>query len=126
MKRDVISEQQADDALRAHGGQNKAERLAWFRRQGVGAFIHMSVDVQLGMVISHNLINANDTYCTRYFDELPRTFSPTCFDAVAWARFLKVIGMRYVVLTNKHHNGFCMGIRKQPTGILKTRPLLVI
>ena len=67
----------------------------------------MSIDVQFGMVISHNLINADDDYCQKYFNELPQTFCPDQFDARRWARFLKSIGMRYVIFTNKHHNGFC-------------------
>jgi alpha-L-fucosidase len=108
MKRDVTLEQQIEDSLEVTGSDNKAERLSWFADQGLGAFIHLSCDVQLGGVISHNLINATEDYCRRYFDELPRTYCPDRFDARAWARFFRSVGMRYVVLTQKHHNGFCM------------------
>ncbi|MCC9077486.1 alpha-L-fucosidase [Litorilinea aerophila] len=87
---------------------NRPERLAWFQDQALGLFIHWSVDVQLGSVISHSLVGASPDYCHRYFNELPRTFNPTRFDPDEWARLAKVAGMRYVVFTTKHHNGFCM------------------
>ena len=109
MKRDLHAEQQFQDSLAqstASGLGNMQDCLTWFQKQGVGAFIHLSCDVQLGTVISHNLINENDDYCQRYFTELPQTFNPNHFDAPSWARFFRTIGMKYVILTNKHHNGF--------------------
>ena len=86
---------------------NSPERLKWFAQQALGAFIHISIDVQFGL-ISHNLINADSEYLEHYFTELPETFCPDQFDATHWARFLRTIGIRYVILTHKHHNGFCM------------------
>lgn len=107
MNQRLQDEQQIEDSLAQNGDRNKPERLEWFSGLGLGAFIHLSIDVQLGMVISHNLINANADYCARYFSDLPKTFDPYAFDARRWARFFRSIGISYVVLTNKHHNGFC-------------------
>ena len=87
---------------------NQPERLAWFRGLGLGMFIHWSVDVQLGSVISHSLVGASEAYRERFFRELPRTFYPRCFDPDAWAALAQIAGMRYVVFTTKHHSGFCM------------------
>ena len=87
---------------------NKPERLRWFGDLALGLFIHWSLDVQLGMVISHSLVGASPDYVERYFTELPRTFCPTRFDPDEWARLAKVAGFRYVVFTTKHHSGFCM------------------
>jgi len=42
-----------------------------------------------------------------YFD-LPKTFNPIHFDPRAWAQAAKGAGMKYVVFTSKHHDGFCM------------------
>jgi hypothetical protein len=39
---------------------NKPEREAWFTDLGFGMFIHWSVDVQLGMVISYSMVGASD------------------------------------------------------------------
>jgi alpha-L-fucosidase len=87
---------------------NKAERLDWFQDQGLGLFIHWSVDSQLGVIISHSLAGASDEYVHRFYSELPQTFNPTRFDPEGLARLARVDGFRYMVFTTKHHNGFCM------------------
>ena len=88
--------------------RNDPERVEWFRGLGLGLFIHWSVDSQLGSVISHSLVGASRDYAERYFEELPRSFHPTRFDADEWARLARVAGFRYAVLTAKHHSGFCL------------------
>ncbi len=90
------------------GSLNQPARLEWFRDQGFGLFIHWNVDVQLGTVISHSLVGASDDYQARYFAELPRTFNPRKFHPDDWAALAKLAGIRYVVLTAKHHAGFCL------------------
>ncbi|MCG6191238.1 alpha-L-fucosidase [Maribellus maritimus] len=87
---------------------NKPEREEWFSGLGFGMFIHWSMDVQLGLVISHSMVGASDDYLYRYVNELPNTFNPDEFDASEWAKAAKLAGMKYVVFTTKHHNGFCM------------------
>lgn len=87
---------------------NQPERLEWFRDQGFGIFIHWSVDSQIGTVISHSLVDASPEYQKRFFDDLPRTFSPDKFNADALARLVKISGARYAVFTTKHHSGFAM------------------
>ncbi|QDH78870.1 alpha-L-fucosidase [Echinicola soli] len=87
---------------------NRPGREAWFSSLGFGMFIHWSMDVQLGTVISHSMVGASDDYLERYITELPKTFNPQEFDAESWAKAAKKAGMKYVVFTAKHHNGFCM------------------
>lgn len=87
---------------------NDPERLEWLRDLGFGLFIHWSVDTQLGMDISHSLVGASDDYVQRYFDVLPGRFAPRRFDPTEWAELARTAGIRYVVFTSKHHNGFCM------------------
>jgi alpha-L-fucosidase len=48
-----------------------------------------------------------DRFRKDYWD-LPETFNPTRFDPRAWARAARAAGMRYVVFTTKHHDGFSM------------------
>ena len=90
------------------GSLNQPERLEWFRDQGFGLFIHWSVDSQIGSVISHSLVGASDDYVRRFFEELPLTFNPRKFHPEDWAALAKLAGFRYVVLTAKHHSGFCL------------------
>lgn len=100
--------------------RNRAERLEWFRDAGFGLFIHWSVDVQLGSVISHSLVGASPDYTRRYFEELPRGFNPRRFEPREWAALARLAGMKYVVFTAKHHNGFCM-FHTQTTDFAVTR-----
>jgi len=92
----------------ALAAQNKPERLQWFRDLGFGMFIHWSVDVSLGSVISHSLVGASPEYVARYYDTLPRYFNPRKFEPEKWAMLAKLAGMKYVVFTAKHHSGFAM------------------
>ncbi|MBN2165632.1 MAG: alpha-L-fucosidase [Marinilabiliaceae bacterium] len=87
---------------------NKPEIEQWFSDLGFGMFIHWSMDVQLGMVISHSMVGASDNYLKRYIYELPKTFNPVNFDAKQWVNAAKLAGMKYIVFTTKHHNGYCM------------------
>ncbi len=88
--------------------RNKPERLEWFGDLGFGMFIHWSIDVQLGAIISHNVAVASKDYQDQYFNELPKSFNPKDFDPEEWAKLAKLAGMKYMVFTAKHHNGFCM------------------
>jgi len=87
---------------------NKPEREQWFTELGFGMFIHWSYDVVLGSVISHSMVGASDDYLDRYINELPQRFNPQRFDPGKWARLARDAGMKYMVFTAKHHNGFCM------------------
>lgn len=71
-------------------------------------FIHWNVDVALGVVISHSLSGASDEYVEKYLTELPKIFNPSKFNPDEWAQLAKLVGMKYVVFTTKHHAGFCM------------------
>lgn len=52
----------------------------------------------------------SDDYCAykREYKNLKTTFNPVDFDPARWARAAKTAGMRYMIFTTKHHDGFCM------------------
>ena len=100
----------AADPLPLQPGEpgNRKERLEWFRDLGFGLFIHWSVDSQLGSVISHSMVGADEAYLEKFVHDLPKTFNPKHFDAREWAALAKLAGIKYVMFTNKHHSGFAM------------------
>ena len=71
-------------------------------------FVHWSMDSQLGSVISHSMVGASDDYLERYINELPKTFDPQGYAPDDWMAIAKLAGVKYIVLTTKHHSGFCM------------------
>src|SRR5260370_33401304 len=104
------------------GSLNQPDRMEWFRDQGFGLFIHWSVDSQTGVVISHSLAGADEAYTKRFFEDLPKTFNPQKFEPNDWAALAKLAGIRYVVLTTKHHSGFAMWDTKTTNFVIMHRP----
>ncbi|MCT4648234.1 MAG: alpha-L-fucosidase [Carboxylicivirga sp.] len=96
------------DALASDYNKNKPELEEWLQDAGFGLFLHWSMDSQLGTVISHTIVGSSEDYQERYYNELPKTFNPKDFDAMEMARLAKLAGAKYMVLTTKHHSGFCM------------------
>lgn len=100
---------------------NDPAREAEFMDWGLGMFVHWSHDSQLGSVISHSMVGASDKYLDRYINELPKTFNPKRYDPDEWMDIAKIAGVKYMVLTTKHHNGFCMWDTKTTDfGIMNT------
>ena len=78
---------------------------AWFTDARFGMFIHWGLYSMLARHewIRHKEEISNEDY-QKYFDH----FNPDLFDAREWAKAAKDAGMKYVVFTTKHHEGFCM------------------
>ncbi|WP_207755981.1 alpha-L-fucosidase [Nonomuraea cypriaca] len=80
-------------------------RLAEFREQRFGLFIHWGL---YALAARHEWVkqreHLTDEQYTPYFDH----FAPDLFDPAAWAEAASDAGMRYMVLTTKHHDGFCL------------------
>ncbi len=87
--------------------QNKPEREEWLRNAGFGMFIHWNIDTQLGIVISHSLVGSSESYAEKYIRELPETFNPVDWNPEKIVILARNAGMKYLVFTTKHHNGFC-------------------
>ena len=80
-------------------------RIQWFQHERFGMFIHWglySIPARGEWIRSTERISLEDYQ--RYFDE----FDPKDYDPRAWAKAARQAGMRYAVLTAKHHDGFCL------------------
>lgn len=75
-----------------------------------GMFIHWGPVALTGHEIGWS--RGNQTPVEEY-DQLYKRFNPTEFDAEEWVKIAKDAGMKYMVLTTKHHDGFCLWDTKQ-------------
>lgn len=85
--------------------QERTERTQWFLQDRFGMFIHWglyAIPARGEWVRNAERISV-EAYQT-YFDD----FDPVRYDPKAWARAAKQAGMKYAVLTAKHHDGFCL------------------
>jgi len=95
------------------------EKLEEWQDLKLGLLMHWGPYSQWGIVESWSICSedegwtqrpGSDDYCAykREYENLKTTFNPVDFDPVRWARAAKKAGMRYMIFTTKHHDGFCM------------------
>lgn len=97
------------------------EQLEWFQDQKLALMVHWGVYNQLGMVASWALSDEDAEWSRKTVDwtddgevfkrqyrALNRAFDPVAFQPEEWAKMAKECGFRYLILTTKHHDGFCL------------------
>jgi alpha-L-fucosidase len=93
----------------------KNKRMEWWRGARFGMFIHWGVysvpagDYR-GRVVdgASEWIMNNAPIPVSEYEQYAARFNPVKFDADAWAKLAADAGMKYLVITSKHHDGFCM------------------
>jgi alpha-L-fucosidase len=79
--------------------------VAWFRNARFGMFVHWGVYSLLGR---GEWVMQNESIPIVEYEKLPPQFNPVKFNAHDWVKMAKDSGMRYITITSKHHDGFCM------------------
>jgi alpha-L-fucosidase len=93
----------------------KEQRLEWFRHDKFGLFIHWGLYAipagywkgERSPGIGEWIMNRRRIPVAEY-EQLTKQFNPVQFDADAWAQLAADAGMKYVVITSKHHDGFAL------------------
>ncbi len=96
-------------------------KLEWFQDQKLGLLMHWGTYSQWGVVESWSICPEDEDWTKRRgplakdywsyktaYENLKTSFNPTKFDPAGWAAAAKDAGMRYLIFTTKHHDGFCM------------------
>lgn len=83
----------------------RARRVQWFTEARFGMFIHWGLYAIPGR---GEWVMSNERIPVSEYEAYFREFDPQNYDPAAWAKRAKAAGMRYMVLTAKHHDGFCL------------------
>lgn len=78
---------------------------SWFTHDRFGMFIHWGL---YALPARHEWIKSREKISEEHYDLYFKHFNPDLYDPTEWARQAKAAGMKYVVMTAKHHEGFCM------------------
>lgn len=108
----------AVDSLDPYAGETREQRdarMKWWREARFGMFIHWGVyAVPAGTYkgkridgIGEWIMNRGKIPCAEY-QAYAKQFNPVKYDPDAWVRLAKEAGMKYIIITSKHHDGFAL------------------
>jgi alpha-L-fucosidase len=82
-----------------------SDAVRWFREARFGMFIHWGVYSLHGR---GEWVMQNESIPVPEYEKLPGRFNPVNFNAREWVSLARESGMKYITITSKHHDGFCM------------------
>jgi len=85
--------------------RTRAQRMRWWHEARFGMFIHWGLYSQLGR---HEWVMNRERIPLAEYERLAATWKVKQWPAREWARLARQAGMRYMVMTTKHHEGFCL------------------
>jgi alpha-L-fucosidase len=93
----------------------REERMRWFRDARFGMFIHWGLYSELGGEWKDKHVMGGAEWIQKYleipssqYSPLAKTFDAPEFNADAWIKAIAGAGIKYICVTTKHHDGFCM------------------
>lgn len=91
------------------------QRMEWWRDAGFGMFIHWGLYAIPAGVYKGDTVRGNAEWImdkldipVKEYEQFASQFNPVKFDADKWVSIAKDAGMKYIVITSKHHEGFCL------------------
>lgn len=91
------------------------QRMRWFREARFGMFIHWGLYAIPAGEWKGKTYNGAGEWLMYHaqippekYEPLQKQFNPVKFNAREWVRIAKTAGMKYIVITSKHHDGFCL------------------
>jgi len=94
---------------------SQEKRMQWWRDARLGMFVHWGLYSELAGVRNGEEIEGNAEWIQDHakipnqeYEKLMQKFNPVNFNAVAWVKLAKEAGIKYLVITGKHHDGFAM------------------
>ena len=85
--------------------QTRDQRMAWWRAARFGMFVHFGLYALLGR---NEWAMALENYPVAEYEQLAAKFQPRPGAPREWAKLAKAAGMKYMVLTTRHHEGFSL------------------
>jgi alpha-L-fucosidase len=83
----------------------KSQRMKWWTDARFGMFIHWGL---YALPARHEWVKNVERMTNEQYQKYFEMFNPDMYDPHEWAKMAKAAGMKYVVLTAKHHEGFCL------------------
>ena len=83
----------------------KTERMKWWTDARFGMFIHWGL---YALPARHEWVKNRERITNEQYQKYFEMFNPDLYNPKEWAKKAKDAGMKYVVLTAKHHEGFCL------------------
>jgi len=81
------------------------QRTAWFKESRFGMFIHWGA---YAVPARGEWVKSNEKMTTEDYQKYVEAFDPRHYNPSEWAKLAKEAGMKYAVMTAKHHDGFCL------------------
>ena len=100
----------ARKAKAADPDKTRARRLRWWQEARFGMFVHWGLYSQLGR---HEWVMNRERIPVAEYEKLADSWQVKPCPAREWAAVAKRAGMKYMVMTTKHHEGFCLWDTKQ-------------
>ncbi|MEN6558443.1 MAG: alpha-L-fucosidase, partial [Thermoguttaceae bacterium] len=85
--------------------EQRDHRMAWWRDARFGMFIHFGL---YALPARHEWVRNYERIPNEAYEKYFERFDPDLYQPRQWAKAAKAAGMKYVVLTTKHHEGFCL------------------